>query len=317
MEAVSSKSEALSPEGKPVQCLRLFLSVDVSGSTDYKNKNSNFEDYERHWPRFYESFFENFPNLFAKKVASQFPTTPGRCPGVWKCLGDEIIFEDKVTGPDDCHKLVAAFCLAISEYDKDLRTDQDKFKNSGLRVKGTCWSAGFPVRNSQLNLHLHTSGDGSTCDYVGPEMDTGFRVSKTTRPGRVAISMDLADILTRHNTFVPTLCFHHVGWEVLKGVFGDKPYPVIWVREESDHPHLLPWEGHICSFTEQFRRTQSSTDASNLQSLIHKIRLELPQLKLIKPYFTRSEMPETHKKFWEEYRRNLNQDVDMAEQISP
>ena len=278
------------------RCLRLFLSVDISGSTEYKSKHSNFKEYANHWARFYESFFQDFPARLAGEVFKEFKVLRGSLQ-VWKCLGDEIIYEDVVISSGDCHKLVTAFYNAIVGYDKVVRETAGK---PGLRVKGTCWTAGFPIRNAKIKVPNKLSSYST--DYIGPDMDIGFRLSKVSRPERVVVSMDLADILTRQ-TFAEPLAFYQVGWEVLKGVFGDKPYPVIWVRKEEEIPYFLPWEDHLCPLNAIYRKKEK-IDIQSLQSQIDSIRKELPQLELFKPYFDPHSMPLEHKDIWDKWEKD-------------
>lgn len=283
--------------------MRIFLSVDISGSTAYKSKHNNFKEYEKHWARFYESFFQDFPSCFAGKVFEQFKGVRDSLQ-VWKCLGDEIIYEDKIGSLDDSHKLVMAFYNAIITYDKTVREREGK---PGLRVKGTCWTAGFPIRNAKLKVPIKKSEYGS--DYIGPDMDIGFRLSKASRPERVVVSMDLADILTRQTSPDP-LAFYQVGWEVLKGVFGDKPYPIIWVRKESEAPYFLPWEDHLCPLNKQYRKNDK-TDIQDMQSQIESIRKELPELELFPPYFDPASMPQPHQDIWDKWLRDRRKNEEV------
>lgn len=292
--SVESSAQSSFQLAEEERCLRMFLSVDVSGSTEYKNKHSKFNDYTKHWARFYKSFFEDFPSVFTAEYYGQFKKSR-RIPSVWKCLGDEIIYQDKIIDSGESNKLVSAFCEAIAAYDDELRNG--KFRDSGLRVKGTCWSAGFPIRNSVLLVP--TSEDKQIQDYVGPDMDIGFRLSKASRPGRVVVSMDVADILTQTNQVDPFV-FHHVGWEVFKGVFGDKPYPIFWITKETQLPHLLPWEGYLCPLTLRFLQA-GKTDIQELRKLITDVRKELPQMELFSPYFNLEAMPSTHQEIWEKW----------------
>ena len=159
-----------------------------------------------------------------------------------------------------------------------------------------------PGRNGDVEL-----------DYIGPDLDIGFRLSKASRPGRVVLSMDLADVLTRDNTFPNPLELHHVGWEILKGVFGDKPYPIIWAKKNGEEPHILPWEDHLCPLTESFLKEENKKDVRALRVLITSVRTELPQLELFPPYFTSEEMPQSHQEYWKGWKdsfvRDRNQDA--------
>ena len=70
--------------------LRLFLSVDMVGSTEYKARSSGASNI---WVEIFRDFFSKFPLLFAGQVGFEFldeEETPAV--EVWKALGDEAIF---------------------------------------------------------------------------------------------------------------------------------------------------------------------------------------------------------------------------------
>lgn len=75
-----------------------FLSVDVVGSTAYKNSFVRKENHlEQPWLSFFKEFYSSFQNTFTKYI--------DKCDGeniksdnlrVWKSLGDELIFIYKI-----------------------------------------------------------------------------------------------------------------------------------------------------------------------------------------------------------------------------
>lgn len=162
---------------------------------------------------------------------------------------------------DDRRELYAcvdAWIRSIKEYREDLR------KRSSLDIKGTCWLAGFPITNSEIvfyktieeddnefaddarlrQLHLrekwHISDEGGGAlirDFIGPNIDTGFRLSTQATPRRLVISIEVAYLLaTAHlPSGAPTekrlswFKMRYEGRKALKGVLGGKPYPVFWI----------------------------------------------------------------------------------------
>src|SRR2546425_471715 len=116
----------------------LFLSADVVGSTAFKNQHHSYEDYNKHWARVYEAFFNDFPELFDgnRDLYGEKMHKPVLKPPVWKCLGDEIVYATKVENSEQIYLLAQAFYKTVFEYDEQVFS---KFK---LRVKGTGWTAG-------------------------------------------------------------------------------------------------------------------------------------------------------------------------------
>ena len=71
--------------------------------------------------------------------------------------------------------------------------------NSSLRVKGTAWVAGFPVRNIELyipkNMHKNKAEPECVRDFLGPSIDLGFRLSKKASEARLILSPSLAYLI--------------------------------------------------------------------------------------------------------------------------
>lgn len=72
-------------------------------------------------------------------------------------------------------------------------------------------------------------------DFLGPGIDTGFRVSKNATADRFTASIGLAYQLCEaaiHNMFAGTFEYH--GRERFKGVNQEQPYPVVSIGSERD-----------------------------------------------------------------------------------
>jgi hypothetical protein len=67
-------------------------------------------------------------------------------------------------------------------------------------------------------------------DFVGPSIDTGFRLTSWASPSRLIVSVDLAFLLTgAYTRGLGPLKLHLSGKDKLKGVVGNQPYPTIWI----------------------------------------------------------------------------------------
>ena len=107
----------------------------------------------------------------------------------------------------------------------------------------------YPYHN-QISLGTFYADDGNQSvsktlirDYIGPSIDTGFRLGGMASPRKLVISVDLAYLLSveqeRHNRepaaySVGPLSFQKFDFKYegrlpLKGVLGGAPYPVIWI----------------------------------------------------------------------------------------
>lgn len=287
-------------EGGKWQCgLHLFLSVDISGSTRYKNSRPDSDAFPPYWKALFELFYTSIEARFRNHIKTKDKRDElFQRPGVWKLLGDEIIFECLIYSETEALRLVSAFLKAVRDLDAEIR---------GLypvRLKGTAWTAGTPIRNAPFETP--STGAKGQADYIGPDMDIGFRICKLSQPGRMAISMDLADILSRED--VPgNLRFYHVGWQVLEGVFDNKPYPVIWLND-SDPQFIPPWEEEGDERTKCFMSKEKVKDKDALQKLVASVRASLPHLRLFPPYFSEDDMPPYHKAIVEKQRQIMHRD---------
>jgi hypothetical protein len=223
-EEIFERCQYFSISGLPnpeVIMIRLFLSVDCVGSTRYKAEMSNEKG--PIWVSIFEKFYENFPVLMREWVAEEFRSQRAPSVSVWKFLGDEIVFVVLPKSAEDLVLLSRALFGAMAAYEE---ANLDRFP---LRLKGTAWVAAFPEPNIEIPVpddqHRRRV---SQRDYIGPDIDLGFRLAKFATPAAVVTSLRLAGtMLSAANADL--VDFHLAGEEPLKGILGDRPYPIIRV----------------------------------------------------------------------------------------
>lgn len=225
--------------------VRLFLSVDLSGSTAFKNSQDG-ETRDRaspKWVTIFETFYRDFPAKFRSKYALLKTPQTGTdaCPKLWKAVGDELVFCGRVNNRKSVMIALMAFIQTLHDYRKS-------FSEEGLplNLKGAGWLASFPEPNRAVNLR--SSGDGVNYltasealeaaadeqpfeyDFLGKAIDTGFRVASFAKPERFVLSVQLARLLS--SCAVGTGFDYEIKFEepvVLKGVNGGKSYPVLYI----------------------------------------------------------------------------------------
>jgi hypothetical protein len=257
--------------------LRLFMSVDITGSTQFKqilshkSNPAHKDDTEEGVPsepwlspilEFYgqiSALFEDQWHQIARHASDdQHEWDVGDRPTVWKAVGDELIFTKVLTDHRQAYVCVTAWLLTIQAY----RT-RIKEHSAGLDLKCAAWIAGFPINNAEVILDHESSGvvtpsdDGDYIfgnlsrleqaakptgnvagirDFIGPSIDTGFRVSSVASPRRFVLSVDLAFVLAHTHVNLPMtwefpqLEFYYEGRKDLKGVTNGTPYPIFWVN---------------------------------------------------------------------------------------
>lgn len=233
--------------------VRLFLSVDLTGSTAFKaNNHSVFE-----WRKIFSRFYDEFPTLYIRKfseicdktnnIGDDEKATP---PKLWKTIGDEILFVNRVTSITHLGVYISAFSEALIEFGGLLSAE--------LNTKGNGWLAAFPCPNCSIpirredtsssdlgfdelpteDFELAVDGDPSKFDFLGKGIDGGFRISRNSAIDTFTISPALAYLLTRARknedttNFKATFQFHEP--QSFKGVIGGKSYPIVSLDTNRD-----------------------------------------------------------------------------------
>ncbi len=211
--------------------LKLFLSVDVIGSTQFKQRSSATHIHE--WLNTFVSFYTTFPSLLQEAVAREDAggETSSRRITLWKILGDELIFTVELVKRRHAALFLHAFGCALREAEAEWQLKRSKDGRPRLALKGTAWIAGFPVGNAEVPLDgRDETATGGFFDYIGPQIDTGFRLKEHATPRKLMLAADLAFLIVAtagHKPLPFHLHFH--GDQVLKGVLREKPYPLVWM----------------------------------------------------------------------------------------
>lgn len=216
--------------------LYLFFSVDIEGSTSFKNSVGGGRST---WGPFFLEFFQTFPSNLAKCEADfwhLFDASKSTPFVLWKSLGDELIFTKKLDNGFDAFLAVCAAKEAIIQGSSKLRSHRENRADAGEKnhypthLKGTAWLAGFPIKNMKI------SRTNVQDDYIGPSIDLGFRLTKLSSPWHMAVSAPLswmvAKIQHEQSSILKgqTLKWFYRGREALKGIHGGKSgYPVFCI----------------------------------------------------------------------------------------
>lgn len=270
--SAKAKTKAISPSLtaalKPR--LRIFLSVDLVGSTAFKQarppellkqNRSEPSSLGPAWFKSILSFYRDFESMLREQWASFNAECEDKklpeCsePEFWKSNGDELLYTFELREPSEAAGIMLLWLSTLENYRKALRANTPE-----LDIKSAAWVAGFPVMNSEVIfregvgeskegeaddalVHQHDllntwySGikkrAGLAKDYVGPAIDTGFRIAGWASSRKMAISVDLALLLTGasldHDIQAKFKIFFD-GTQPLKGVVGGRPYPIIWIE---------------------------------------------------------------------------------------
>lgn len=234
------------------------MSVDLVGSTAFKSKYGEVRDPKEPYPIWLnrtKNFYRLFPQILVTHYGEFLSVLAGSNsfkeypPQVWKTVGDEIIFCVRLISLEHLACCIRAFIKALATYGKSINSLEAE-----LDVKGCAWIASFPAPNVTIISASRTTIDKlitevggqlyeedeiqadirpGSYDFLGKQIDTGFRISKFAQTHELALSVDLAWLLTllRQRDLIDCH-FTFRGREALKGVISGVPYPIITVQTE-------------------------------------------------------------------------------------
>ena len=221
---------------------QLFLSVDLENSTKFKSVS--FSSSNNEYPEWVE-FFEDFYSTFADLFKNQLNTKKVAVPSIWKYMGDEIIYNVEIKNSAHVVDYVDCFKKAIATYNSSAEKQKD------YKCHGTIWGAGFPVRNREVSIPTEISGRKKSTDFIGLDMDLGFRISKYSKAERLVVSLPVAYILSEHS--YEGLRFYD--FVDVKGI--QKKYPLFWTcTEQEENPQTQWYQIHHASTVRDFCKNQ-------------------------------------------------------------
>ncbi len=215
----------------------MFMSVDLAGSTAYKQEAQGTGD-SPGWVEAFEAFFREVPLTMMGQIAAAF-IDEEEAPDctVWKVIGDEIVFLSHPASARQAQLLTLAFYNTIVNYDIDL------FERWPLRLRGCCWAAQISDRNREIKIPEMVASDSAQTyvDYLGPDVDAGFRLLSSVGRGQMMLSSNLVQALAGLEED-SGIRFHYVGRKVLKGVYRGRPDPLFLMSCAVSMPQLWEWE---------------------------------------------------------------------------
>ena len=241
----------IEPENEPVSII--FLSCDLTGSTKYKQR----QDLREPWQKAFLQFYREFPQRVAMTQVELGTDLDFR---LWKPIGDELIYSCVVRTEADVYDAVRVWLKAMRDYESQSLDDTD------MGTKGGAFIATFPGPDSRssvprspdsevsdrpvITLNREAlklqNNDAFVYDYFGPSIDTGFRVIGKCTPRYFTLSVEVAlailglsvvgtaaggtDVVPNTDNFLLR------EFVELKGVWGEKPYPVVAIDTRHDDP---------------------------------------------------------------------------------
>jgi len=263
--------------------LMLFLSFDITDSSKQKINHP-----------------EKWPRIIDVLVKTKFQYM-----NYWKFNGDEILYKRSINNLDFICRIIDRANLHL----KRLKAEMEKIIDD-ISVKATLWLA-LSENDAAHYKRNFSFGFEDEIDYVGKNIDEGFRLTKCSSMNKVAIDPKIVFIILdacmfykqRNNrnlainfyksiescedSFYEYLSelaakIHLVGYVKCKGVWNDSPYPIYWFYDNTEPTgiryneylngeHL--WQKSISSFDVM----HIDSDYANLYSIFKQMNV-LPEI---------------------------------------
>ena len=216
--------------------VELFFSFDIVNSSLYKDTNY------LGW----QSVLTTLLTDIQKNITKEIPAAQ-----LWRVLGDEIIFFVTIRNEEEIYSTIDAiygilvvtnvklknekFFENIGEDFSDKEIDWMK-KSNILAVQSAAWiaiilngysSLFFPYDNIFKKYRISYSQQIN--EFLGQDIDAGFRIKKETQDRRLVISVELAKILSDKTEYLSRL--NIITYKGLKGVWQNRLYPIIWYHD--------------------------------------------------------------------------------------
>ncbi|MHA4213479.1 NUDIX domain-containing protein [Bacillus cereus] len=215
----------------------IFYSFDLVNSTSFKAK---FTD---GWPEVVEGFYA----LVKEKLMLLHNGVK-----VWKYIGDEVLFYKRLSELQEMHEAPRVALKVIRYMNEELSR---VFPNSKklLDIKATIWLAPIDDKTKQQNKYMTRRnlvfqvdgirGDGRK-DFLGPDIDMGFRLCKHAHKQKVLVSPELAYLIWLRRDVLRNIekkdrydideSLKIVSYEKMKGIWDDRLYPIIYFFDKWD-----------------------------------------------------------------------------------
>lgn len=238
--------------------VNLFFSFDIVNSTKYKTLTE-------YWP----DIIKTLLIVINKSVKKEEGLKKAN---IWRIIGDEIIFEMRVSSIEELKIAIDSIFYITQRISANLKNgtffdDIEKqsitkskielFKiQNNLSIKSAAWIAAINKYNTSsyfdniVNTYIFEESGVGIKEYLGKDIDTGFRIKEQTFSKRLIISIEIAALLKQEVYGNPgkgsyTETSEHqakienfykkikiMDYKKLKGVWGENLYPLIFYHNE-------------------------------------------------------------------------------------
>lgn len=205
----------------------IFISIDIVNSTKYKREQVD-------WPKDFTEIFDIIRQNFRIRIDAL---------NLWKYVGDEVLFYKQINELQELLAMPSSIFEALTACKEEIDRNIPEARNV-IYLKGATWIAAvkdYKDYNSELKNVMPILPE-TAIDFIGVNIDEGFRISKYTSQGKLVLDAKLAYLLYDNKGMVDTKCNYTVSdrikivsYKKMKGIWGERLYPIIWYHEAWDN----------------------------------------------------------------------------------
>lgn len=258
----------------------VFISIDLVNSTIFKTR------YTQYWPLVIRSFYNIVTSALGVEEAyrskeaigyigtkEKFDSEKMKTKGfkVWKLVGDEVLLCHKIVSVSEVlntvrimHYITCNIMKLFVKKGKDFFKDDSKsfeefsrIAQRHLSAKTTIWCAkcGEEITLDCPNMLYDSSNymdsEGTYLDFLGPDIDAGFRLCRYAEKNKVIISPNLVSLLSTQMEKKEETelcgeirsCFRIVSYVELEDVWEKRLYPVfLYCPQENGNMNNNNWK---------------------------------------------------------------------------
>ena len=230
----------------------VFCSYDIVESTYLKSINY-------HWAQLFDHFYDASLRKLSRE-GFEF----------WKYVGDEVLFYKKLNQDDlkEFHSIPSRVYEIMLELQKEIHQEFEGTQMF-LALKGTLWLAkvfepnrleksNFTNGTNNILIRKHPPLNYLTIpqeyidmiDFLGPDIDLGFRISNEAIRNQLIVSAEfvilhdlVSEKLDMHTSNLDLNRYKLIKNKRLKGIWHRREYPLVLYRTE--------WEGRVFEYDEK------------------------------------------------------------------
>jgi len=283
---------------KDLSEIYLFISFDLVNATEFKIRNPDWQQ-----------TFTNFYSQISKQISNN-NNSPIKDAKVWKYIGDEILFYLKISDEKQLLYLLPFLEKIVKETEKTLHSYSVYYDQ--LFIKTATWIAEIYSDNSSIpkgkakNIKFESfEKPGYKFEFLGPDIDLGFRIAKYSRKGIIALDGKLAFLLYKYRQYIKDKYKYNientikiVDYKKLKGILRGRLYPIIWYSSNWNIDEIFLYDESINDTNLLNIQKQIKNNTNNL-AILEKIFKDTNQedttdktIEIIKKTKNENEFPE-------------------------